>query len=93
MKECILHGDGSSHAPYWLQGFRNEEHTQLNKIIAIAEREGITKIKYLYSGRYLEARETHWWLTSNSDTCDKLNGLPPEGRNLYERIQTKHNPT
>jgi hypothetical protein len=79
MNTTILHGNGSSKAPYWLHGFRNEEHTQFHKIIAIAEREGITRINVHSSGRYYEKRSDGWYITSATDICDKIHSLPPEG--------------
>lgn len=81
-KTAILHGDGSHNAPYWLTGLRNEIRGSLPGIIKLAESEEITRINFFGSGRYLEKRLDGWFLTSDSENCDKVHGLPPEGRKI-----------
>ncbi|QLE46390.1 hypothetical protein FD723_39965 (plasmid) [Nostoc sp. C052] len=85
-KTAILHGDGSHNAPYWLNGLRNEERGSLRGIIELAESKGITRISFLGSGRYLEKRSDGWFITSDSECCDKVHALPPKGKKMYENI-------
>lgn len=78
--QAILHLNNSSNYPSYIQGYRNEGFTNLNKAFLIAEREGITTLKVIHSGTYYEKRSEGWFLTSDSEICDLIHGLPPEGR-------------
>jgi hypothetical protein len=57
----------------------------MSEILDLAEQEGITKIKFYGSGRYLEARQDGWYLTSDSESCDVVHGLKPEGNFFAKR--------
>lgn len=82
--------NGGNKAPYWIQGFRQEEGS-LKKMLTIAERESISELRVAHSGLRYRLREDGWWLTSDSVTCDKTHGLPSEGR-LIKKLTSKLTP-
>lgn len=86
MKSAILMGGGTDKAPYWVQGFRNEEFLSVEKCLLLCEREGVQKLSIAYSGLYYERRTDGWWLTSDTEQCDKVHGLPSEGRKTLESL-------
>jgi hypothetical protein len=78
----LLIGDGTKKCPYYIHGFRNEESTSLKVLLNLCDREDITKLRVQGSGRYYERRQDGWYETSDTVTCDKFHGLPPEGRKV-----------
>jgi hypothetical protein len=82
MSSRILYGDGDRSHPWVVKDVNGEriETTTLKEITDACDRAGITKLKFPLSGRYLESREDGWWETSDSEQCDKVHGLLPEGR-------------
>ena len=82
MKFAVLMGGGTNKAPYWVQGFRNEEFFSVEKCLLLCEREGIESLGIAGSGLYYERRADGWWLTSDTAQCDKTHELPSEGRKV-----------
>ena len=78
----LLEGDGTSNHPYILQGHRNEDTKSLSDVIKISNREGYTKLLLAHSGLYYEKRSDGWYLTSDTETCDKFHGIPSQGRKV-----------
>jgi hypothetical protein len=82
INQSLLHGDGSHKAPFWIHGLRNEERGRVKDILLLADENGINKLNIHGSGRYYEKRLDGWYLTSDSETCDKIHGLPNQGRKV-----------
>lgn len=80
--KAILKGSGTDRDPYWVQGFRKKESRSLNTILSLCEKKGIAHLSVAYSGLYYEYRADGWYLTSDSEQCDKTHGLPSEGRKV-----------
>lgn len=84
-KQALLIGDGTQKSPWHIQGFRNEEFRSMDEALTICEREGIERLNVAYSGRYYILREDGWYHTSDSEVCDKVHSLPPEGKRVRGR--------
>lgn len=82
MKQALLKGDGTNKCPYWVQGFRNQEFRQLKEVLELCDREGISRLNVAFSGRYFERREDGWYETSDTETCNRVYSLPPQGRKV-----------
>lgn len=80
MKQQLLNGDKK--IGYWIQGYRNNDSKSVSNILDLADREGIQRLNVAHSGRYYLKKEDGWYLTSDTDTCDRECGLPPEGRKV-----------
>ena len=81
MTTSILYG-GEKHVPYHIKGFRNEESFSIKKILDLCDREGITRLSVAFSGLYYERRTDGWYLTSDTEQCDRFHSLPPEGKKV-----------
>lgn len=81
-KTRILRGDGGTPHPYVVNDVGGEriESSSIKEILEKCDKAGITKLSYSGSGRYIERREDGWYETTKTEQCDKLYGLPPEGR-------------
>jgi hypothetical protein len=84
-KHALLIGDGTQQSPWHIRGFRNEEFRSINEAFSICEREGIERLNVAYSGRYYILKDDGWYHTSDSESCDKVHFLPPEGKRVRGR--------
>lgn len=82
LKGAILKGSGTHKDPFYIQGFRNEEFTDMKAGFQICEREGIDFLRVAYSGRYYERRDDGWYEVGMTETCHKVHGIPKEGRKV-----------
>lgn len=85
VKQALLIGDGTQKKPWHIEGLRGEEFCSMNDGFAICEREGIGRLNVAYSGRYYILRDDGWYHTSDSESCDKVHSLPPEGKRVRGR--------
>lgn len=81
-KTRILRGDGGTSHPYIVNDVGGEriESSNIKIILEKCNEQGITRLNYSGSGRYIERREDGWYETSKTEQCDKFYDLPPEGR-------------
>lgn len=86
MTTRLIEGDGTKKHPYIVRdlGGVRVETTSIKNICQLADKAQVTRLSVAYSGRYFERRADGWWETSDSETCDRIHGLPPEGRVILE---------
>lgn len=61
-------------------GGQREEATSVCPLLQKADACGIIRLNVAHSGLYYERRYGGWYLTSDTETCDRVHGLPPAGR-------------
>lgn len=79
----LLKGDGTQSHPYWIQGARMAgTTTSILDVLRFAQANRVFRVNIAYSGRYYLYKDSAWWLTSDSESTDKIHGLPPEGKKI-----------
>lgn len=66
----------------YFQGFRNIPQSGIKNVLKFADEQGWNRVNIAYSGVYFELRSDGWYKTSDSQCCDRENGLPVEGKKI-----------
>lgn len=84
MQQRTLYGDGTTNCPFVIKDLDGKrwEGKSLKEAFLLCRNAGIDRINVAYSGRYYELRQDEWYETSDLAACDKLHGMPPEGRKV-----------
>lgn len=82
MKHNILHGDGTKACPYYIFGHRNEEFRSIAEVLKFCEELEINRLNIAHSGTYYTQKDGEWYITSDTESCDKYHSLPPNGRKI-----------
>jgi hypothetical protein len=81
LKTGLLKGESRKENPYYIHGYRNQTSTSIKWILAnVCGPNEIVKVSVAYSGLYYLHTPEGWVQTSDSETCDREHGLPPDGR-------------
>ena len=77
--------EGGSGYPFVVRNLngKRQESSSVIYLLKECEQAGVTRLNVSHSGRYYTRREDGWWLTTDTEICDRMNGLPPEGRLIY----------
>lgn len=59
---------------------KRQEAGSIRPLLRECDACGTTRLSVAYSGLYYERRYSGWYLTSDTETCDLIHGLPAEGR-------------
>lgn len=80
--------EGGAGYPFFVRDL-NGKRQESNSVIPFfeeCEKAGVTRMNIAYSSRYYIRHEDGWYVTTDSEACDRMNGLPPEGRLIYRPL-------
>ena len=63
-------------------GGKRQEAASVKPLLRECDNYGITRLSVAHSRLYYERRFSGWYLTSDTETCDRTHGLPSQGRQI-----------
>lgn len=67
-------------------GGKYVEAKTVETILELCEQSDVNILSVEYSGLYYILREDGWYITSDSDVCDKIHNLKPEGNFVCKKF-------